>query len=133
MERLINLVTKQVAEQDIEATPLIEGTYPSQIHRKPGVMENGLESVVKIQSNEKLLKQLVQRQKQRQNSSNDSFVGSIHTVPQNKLQVITDHLTMTTRIPRIMRRENIVQSNADNSLAVARLAANPKVKSRMQS
>lgn len=116
MERLIKLVTKQVTEQGIEASPYVEAAYPSQIHRKASVMDNGLESVVKIQSNEKLLKQLVQRQKQRQNSSNNSFVGSIHTVPQNKLQVISDHLTMTTHIPRMMRRENIVQSNADNPL-----------------
>ncbi|WP_261302872.1 hypothetical protein [Paenibacillus andongensis] len=127
MERLIKLVTKQVAEQGVEATPFVEAAYPSQIHRKPSVMENGLESVVKIQSNEKLLKQLVQRQKQRQSSSNDSFVRSIHTVPQNKVQVISDHLTMTTHIPRIMRRENVVQSKADNSQAIARSAVNPNV------
>ncbi|MDQ0917859.1 hypothetical protein [Paenibacillus sp. V4I5] len=133
MERLIKLVTKQVTEQGIEASPYVEAAYPSQIHRKPSVMDNGLESVVKIQSNEKLLKQLVQRQKQRQNSSNDSFVGSIHTVPQNKLQVISDHLTMTTHIPRIMRRENIVQSKADNPLAIARSVANPNVELMMQS
>ena len=133
MERLIKLVTKQVTEQGIEASPYVEAAFPSQIHRKPSVMDNGLESVVKIQSNEKLLKQLVQRQKQRQNSSNDSFVGSIHTVPQNKLKVISDHLTMTTHIPRIMRRENIVQSNADKPLSIARSAANPNVESRMQS
>jgi hypothetical protein len=133
MERLIKQVTKQVTEQGIEASPYVEGAYPSQIHRKPSVMENGLESAVKIQSNEKLLKQLVQRQKQRQNSSNDSFIGSIHTVPQNKLQMISDHLTMTTHIPRIMRRENIVQSKADNPLAIARSAANPNVELMMQS
>ncbi|MDQ0872887.1 hypothetical protein QFZ77_001546 [Paenibacillus sp. V4I3] len=133
MERLIKLVTKQVAEQGIESTPYNEAAFPSQIHRKPNVMENGLESVVKIQSNEKLLKQLVQRQKQRQNSSNDSFVGSIHTVSKKKLQVIYDHLAMTTHIPRIMRRENIMLSNADNPLAITRSAANPNVELRMQS
>ncbi|NOU71170.1 hypothetical protein GC098_06970 [Paenibacillus sp. LMG 31458] len=133
MERLTKLVTKQVNEQGIEASRFVEAAYPSQIHRKASVMDNGLESVVKIQSNEKLLKQLVQRQKQRQNSSNDSFVGSIHKVPQKNFQVISDHLTMTTHIPRIMRRENIVHSNADNSLAIARSAANPNLESRMQS
>lgn len=132
MERLTKLVTKQVTEQGIEASRFVEAAYPSQIHRKASVMDNGLESVVKIQSNEKLLKQLVQRQKQRQNSSNDSFVGSIHTVPQNKLQVISDHLTMTTHIPRIMHRDTIIQSNADRSLAIARSAANPNLESRMQ-
>ncbi|KQX56739.1 hypothetical protein [Paenibacillus sp. Root444D2] len=125
MERLIKLVTKQVAEQGIGATPRAAAAFPSQIHRKPSVMENGLDSVVKIQSNEKLLKQLVQRQKHRQNSSNDSFVGSMHTVPQNKLKVIFDHQTMTTHISRIMRRENIVQSSADKPLSIARSAANP--------
>ncbi|NOU91617.1 hypothetical protein GC102_38710 [Paenibacillus sp. LMG 31460] len=132
-ERLTKLVTRQVTEQGIEASRFVEAAYPSQIHRKASVMDNGLESVVKIQSNEKLLKQLVQRQKQRQNSSNDSFVGSIHKVPQNKLQVISEHLTMTTHIPRIMRRENIVHNNADNSLAIARSAANPNMESMMQS
>jgi hypothetical protein len=133
MERLTKLVTKQVTEQGIEASRFVEAAYPSQIHRKASVMDSGQESVVKIQSNEKLLKQLVQRQKQRQNSSNDSFVGSIHKVPQNKLQVISDHLTMTTHIPRIMRREYIVQSNADISLAITRSAANPNVELMMQS
>ncbi|MBA2942949.1 hypothetical protein HZF08_32305 [Paenibacillus sp. CGMCC 1.16610] len=77
------------------------------IHRKPSAMENGAEAAVKIQSNDKMLQQLLQ--KQRQQSSNDSIVGSTHTNPNLLIRdrsVRNNFTAMTTYKPRMLRGES---------------------------
>ncbi|MCY9662621.1 hypothetical protein M5X18_32055 [Paenibacillus anseongense] len=77
------------------------------IHRKPNTIENGAEAAVKIQSNDKMLQQLLQ--KQRQQSSNDSIVGSTHTNPNLLIRdrsVRNNFTAMTTHKPRMLRGES---------------------------
>ncbi|MDU0202755.1 hypothetical protein ACYEXS_18245 [Paenibacillus sp. MAH-36] len=77
------------------------------IHRKPSAMENGAEAAVKIQSNEKVLQQLLH--KQRQQSSNDSIVGSTYTNPNLLIRDRSDRIdftAMTTHKPRMLRGES---------------------------
>ncbi|NQX69426.1 hypothetical protein HQN90_25170 [Paenibacillus alba] len=67
-------------------------------HRKSSVTENGVDTARKIQSNEQLLQQLVQKPRQR--SSNDSLVRSTYTDLIGKQELISRDSKMIGRNPR---------------------------------
>ncbi|OPH59725.1 hypothetical protein BC351_19790 [Paenibacillus ferrarius] len=70
----------------------------SLIHRKSSVTENGVDTARKIQSNEQLLQQLVQKPRQR--SSNDSLVRSTYTDLIGKPELFSKDSKMIGRNPR---------------------------------
>lgn len=76
LERIAQVAYAQVAEQGLPGFRRQERSR-ALVHKKPGTTQHTAEAASKIQSNEIWLSQLVQ--KQRQQSSNHSFVGSTHT------------------------------------------------------
>ncbi|MEC0230400.1 coiled-coil domain-containing protein [Paenibacillus alba] len=70
----------------------------SLIHRKSSVTENGVDTARKIQSNEQLLQQLVQKPRQR--SSNDLLVRSTYTDLIGKPELISKDSKRIGRNPR---------------------------------
>ncbi|MBP1966334.1 hypothetical protein [Paenibacillus aceris] len=100
MERLAQHAVKPVSGQGITTFSGKETAFsPSKLtHRKLSAIESGIEAAVKIQSNEHTLKQLLQ--KQRQQSSNDLFVGSTYT-------------NLTTHTPRMIRVESSQRKQTD--------------------
>lgn len=104
MEHAVQPVASRVSGQRIPAFSSHESASRASkfIHRKP-TMENGVEAALKIQSNEKLLQQLLQ--KQRQQSSNDSIVGSTYTNPK----------LMTMPKPRMLRGDSSQRRLSDRS------------------
>jgi hypothetical protein len=105
MEHAVQPVASRVSGQQIPAFSSHESASRASklIHRKPSAMENGVEAALKIQSNEKLLQQLLQ--KQRQQSSNDSIVGSTYTNPK----------LMTMPKPRMLRGDSSQRRLPDRS------------------
>ncbi|NOU69187.1 hypothetical protein GC096_34800 [Paenibacillus sp. LMG 31461] len=63
--------------------------YPSQVYRKPALMENRRPKAQKIQSNESWLQQLVTIQRQ-PSSNSESFIRSTNSVNKDGRQVITN-------------------------------------------
>jgi hypothetical protein len=104
MEHAVQPVAIRVSGQRIPAVSSHENASRASklIYRKPSIMENGVEAAMKIQSNDQLLQQLLQ--KQRQQSSNDPLVGSTYT-----------NTAMTMPKPRMLRGESSQRRLSDRS------------------
>ncbi|MZQ83962.1 hypothetical protein GQF01_17760 [Paenibacillus sp. 5J-6] len=104
MEHVVQPVASRVSGQRIPAVSSHENASRASklIYRKPSIMENGVEAAMKIQSNDQLLQQLLQ--KQRQQSSNDPLVGSTYT-----------NTAMTMPQPRMLRGESSQRRLSDRS------------------
>jgi hypothetical protein len=76
---------ERVASKPVEVVTV----YPSQVYRKPALMENRRPKAQKIQSNESWLQQLVTIQRQ-PSSNSDSFIRSANSVNKDGRQVVTN-------------------------------------------
>ncbi|OAS18510.1 hypothetical protein [Paenibacillus oryzisoli] len=98
----VQLLENTTSDAETESTPEQPQTaskhvdvvtaHPSQVFRKPALMENRKAKAQKIQSNESWLQQLVTIQRQ-PSPNNDSFIRSTNSVNQDGKQVRTNRAT----------------------------------------